>query len=212
MNGPNIVEMRTDPKEAAKKRGRQNKQRGKQLENDVSKIFLGSTKGRVAYSGAGHEKADVKIPLPHDAGIMYVECKNRSLKHPTYGPGAKIDYEWFEKLEKERIAMQGRIGAFALRFHNQGGIYFWFRIEDIPILQSVTDTPLVFNGPIIDGRFNKSGKAVLAYTIYRTNLLNLFTFAPNTDTCPNARYATTVGMYAVVNILDFKDFMGYPLE
>lgn len=206
----NTVDKRTDPDAVRKEINRLNRQRGKQLENDVSTLFLGNRRGRIAYSGAGWEKGDCKIPLPNNGGAMYIECKCRDLKHPKLGPGAKIEYKWFPKLEQETIAMNGRLGILALRFFHQPGIYIFFRVVDIPILESVSGNSLSFSGPVIDGRFSKAGKPFVACTIYRNQLLELFRSAGENDTAPNARYETTQNQYVIVEANEFKRFVGYP--
>lgn len=206
----NVVDKRTNPEEVRKEINRLNRQRGKQLENDVSILFLGNRRGRIAYSGAGYEKGDVRIPLPNDGGAMYVEAKCRDLKHPKLGPGAKIEYKWFSKLEQETRAMNGRLGILALRFFHQPGIYIFFRMVDIPILESVSGNVLSFSGPIIDGRFSKAGKPFVACTIYRNQLLQYFKSASPEDTAPNALYETSGGTYVITEANDFKRFVGYP--
>jgi hypothetical protein len=205
------VDMRTDPAAVRKEINRLNRQRGKQLENDVSTLFLGNRRGRIAYSGAGYEKGDCKISLPNDGGAMYVECKCRDLKHPKLGPGAKVEYKWFDKLQYETVAMQGRLGVLALRFFHQPGIYIFFRMVDIPILESVSGNSLQFSGPIIDGRFSKVGKPFVAYTLFRNFLLEQFKLAGVGDTAPNCQYATSGGTYVIVEANEFKRFVGYPV-
>lgn len=202
--------MRTDPEAVRKERNKNNRKRGKQLEYDLSILFLGNRRGRIAYSGAGWEKGDCKIPLPNNSGTMYIEAKSRTLKHKYLGPGAKIEYGWFEKLQRETVAMQGRLGILALRFYHQPGIYIFFRLEDVPILESVSGHTLTFSGGTIDGRCSKAGKPFVACTVFRNQILEMMKQSGPLDTAPSVKFETPYGTYVIVEAERFKTFMGYP--
>lgn len=204
---PNDVEKRTDPDAARKERNRLNRKRGKQLETEISKAFLGNTRGKVSASGAGSDKGDVKIPLPHNSGNCYIECKTSALRNPRYGSGIPIRYEWFDIIERNRIAMGHRLGTLAIHFYNYSGNYIFFRYADIPILESISGNQIVCDGKILDYRYTKAGKALVTGTLYKQVLLD--GFKESKGTYPNVRYETFVGPYIIVSVDDFKNMLGY---
>lgn len=209
VKGPTDVEKRTNPDEARRRRNALNRQRGKKMEREISKIFLGNTRGRVAFSGAGAEKGDNKIPLPNDSGYLYVECKTSELRHPQLGPGVPLRYEWFATIEKNRTAMGSKLGVLAIHFHQFSGNYIFFREDDIPLLESISgNSGYTFGGPILDYRYNKSGRPQVTDTFYRNRMLD--GFRVSTGTVPNVRYDTFIARYVVCTVEDFKTLCGYP--
>lgn len=208
-NGPNIVEIRTDPDATRKERNRLNRVRGKRMETMISRLFLGNTRGKVAYSGAGAEKGDNKIPLPNQSGHLYIECKSSAFVNAIYGPGVPLRYDWFDTIERHRRAMGSTFGTLALHFHNHKGYYMLFRVEDIPILESISgNSGYSFNGPHIDNRYTKQGKPRMTDKFYRGKMLEGFKLCAGT--VPNIIYWTFAGPWVAVTVEDFKTLCGYP--
>lgn len=204
---PSDVEKRTNPDEARKERNRLNRKRGRQMESDVSKIFLGNTRGKVAASGAGSDKGDVKIPLPNNSGNLYIECKTSALRHATFGAGVPLRFDWFNIIEHNRLAMGSRLGILIIHFHQYSGNYVFFRVADMSIIESISGNSYHFGGKIIDGRYTKAGKALITNTFFRTTMLE--GFKQSTGSFPNIRYETFIGQFVVVSVEDFKEMLGY---
>lgn len=206
---PGIVEMRTDPKGARREINRLNRQRAKQMETRISKLFLGTTKGKTAQSGAGMwQKGDCDVPLPNDSGKLLIECKCSSAINGTFGATLPIQYSWFDKMEREKIAMGSRLAVLCIHYHNFTGDYVLFREIDIPIIEAIAGTTYTFAGPIVDGTHNKSGKKQVTDHIHRVWVLDAFRQTEN-DSAPNMRYQTHGGLYVLVDAREMKRILGY---
>lgn len=207
VNLPSTVDKRTDPDGARKERNRLNRKRGKKMETEISILFLGNTRGKVAASGAGSDKGDVKVPLPNNSGNCYVECKTSALRHEKLGAGIPLRFEWFDIIERNRIAMGHRMGILAIHFHQYSGNYIFFRTQDIPLIESISGNTYHFGGMVIDGRYSKAGKKRITDTFHRGIMLE--GFKQSTGSFPNIRYETHSGQYVVVSVEDFKEILGY---
>lgn len=206
-NDVNVVDLRTDPKEARRKINANNKKRGKIMETRISKIFLGNTRGKVAASGAGDNKGDVSIPLPNYSGNLYCECKSRASFTKSKGAHIYIPFDWFTVIEHNRKAMGSRLGVLVIHFHNYSGDYVLFRQEDIPVIEAVSGNSYIFDGPVFDGRYTKGGKELKAGNLYREKMLK--GFKESTGTVPNIIFMAPSGGYVAVDLHDFKMLLGY---
>lgn len=88
--------------------------RSSQMERNVAKYLLGK---RVPYSGAGAAKGDCEVETDK-IGRIFIECKYSASVHASQGPRIRIDFRWFDKIDRDAQIMKARFGALVFRYHD----------------------------------------------------------------------------------------------
>lgn len=206
LRGSEIVAALTDPKEERKKRNNLNRQRAKNMESRISRLFIGNTRGKVAFSGAGWEKGDVKIPLPNQSGSLYIECK-LTAKLWYKIPQITVDHRWLVEVEKNRVAMGSRLGILIFHYHNCQGDYVMMREEDLDTVEQITGKRYTFTAPVSEELYLKNGKRKFIFPVVRTKLLKQF--STYTEPYGHTRFHSELGVYIIISVEDFMEMLGF---
>lgn len=192
------------PKSSRQKINNLNRQRARQMEQRLSRYFGGN---RTPGSGAFWVKADINVPLPNNSGAFLIECKTSAERHPAYGATQRINLSWFEKIQREAIAMRSRFGVLIIHYQQFGGDFVFLRVEDIPIVESITGKTLSFSGATIDARYRRNGERRAGYNLSRISLLTAFSSAPKEE-YRHCFFQTHFDKHIVLSAVDFKDILG----
>lgn len=124
---------------------RKNKARSQSMEREVARILGGR---RVPMSGAGSMKGDCEIET-EKVGRIYVECKYSAQSHKVSGPSIRLDYRWFDKMEKDALSMKAKFPVLIVQYGDIRFAKYVILREEI-VHRYATDVDYITNAKTID--------------------------------------------------------------
>lgn len=161
-------------KRTRKEQNALNRSRSKSMENRVAKVLNGR---RVLLSGAAAAyKGDVEVRFNNYPKGYIVECK-LSAQSKEAEPHIKLQFRWFPKMHEEATNMGSAFSLLIVNFLGNTRDYVFVRQDIVDMLVRKYHTPyadivydLSTQTEVLDLRTNKSGKALIGYTLQRSEL------------------------------------------
>lgn len=183
---------------AIRSRNLQSKRRAREMELRIAKYLLGH---RIPMSGAGALKGDCEV-VTDKVGKIFIECKYTAGRDKSNHPQIRLNFSWFDKMERDAISMRAKFAALIFRYHG-------LRLSDyviMPISAFVRydDANRLINVAIIDG-----GDAH-GMNLRRGTIDNAWQMNPNKENI--ALLYCSRGQYVLMDLETFKDIIHGPLD
>lgn len=176
------------------------------MERRIAKYLRGS---RTPGSGAmAKYKGDVSVDFINNPGKYIIECKLSALRNSKSDvPQLSIDFRWFEKMQREAIAVAAKFAVLVIHFHGLKEDYVFVRKDHFDWIYGKSTLFVLFeqvihNIPIKDIMRFSDGKLRSTYTMNVNELHLLLNGTPRIGAV-----STPDGTYCILPLDTFRDLM-----
>lgn len=179
---------------ALRANSKQIRARSAEMERDVAKFLQGR---RIPMSGAGAYKGDCEVET-EKVGRIYIECKYSASRFRDKGPRIRIDFRWFDKMERDTITMRANFPVLVIKYHGSGRLTSYV-IMRTDVLERYATTDCI-TGAVTISAGDKSGIELFKQTIDTA-------FSTHSNQCAVALLECNRGLFVIMPIAAFKDLI-----